>query len=229
MLILALETSMTACSACIWDDGHSVVHDSLQMKHGHAEALAPLIDRLQKSSGIPWAAFNRIAVTTGPGSFTGLRVGLATARALSLALDIPAVGVTATRALAASVSYGQKDLGSVLTLIDTRRGDFYGELFDVTMLQSLCMPTVFSTHALFDLIRTHRKRAPIAICGDTSAFDLPDDLAPFCRIVETVTWPDPTAVARLGTQEVPSGPPTPFYIRPPNATPAAHGGQLRPG
>ncbi len=89
MLILAIDTALDACSAGVLDTdaGKLIALESQPMKRGHAEALMPLIARVIKQAGIAFASFDRIAVTTGPGSFTGLRVGLSAARGIALAAD----------------------------------------------------------------------------------------------------------------------------------------------
>src|SRR2546421_190197 len=95
MLILAIDTALDACAAGILDTdaGKLIALESQPMKRGHAEALMPLIAKLMKDSGIAFAGLDRIAVTTGPGSFTGLRVGLSAARGIALAASKPAVAV----------------------------------------------------------------------------------------------------------------------------------------
>src|SRR4030088_619787 len=96
MLILGIDTALDACAAGVLDTdaGKMIAQESLPMKRGHAEALMPLIARVIKESGIGFAALDRIAVTTGPGSFTGLRVGLSAARGLALAAGKPAIGLS---------------------------------------------------------------------------------------------------------------------------------------
>src|SRR6201747_259930 len=105
MLILAIDTALDACAAGVLDTdaGEMIASESQAMKRGHAEALMPLIGRVMKDSGIAFATLDRIAVTTGPGSFTGLRVGLSAARGLALAADRPAVGLTTLAAYAAPI------------------------------------------------------------------------------------------------------------------------------
>ena len=105
MLILAIDTALDACAAGILDTdaGELVAQELVGMKRGHAEALMPLIARVMKASGIAFARLDRIAVTTGPGSFTGLRVGLSAARGIALAADKPVVGVTTLTAYAAPI------------------------------------------------------------------------------------------------------------------------------
>ena len=89
MLILAIDTALDACAAAVLDTdaGKLIAQESQPMKRGHAEALMPLIARVMKASGIAFAALDRIAATTGPGSFTGLRVGLSAARGIALAAE----------------------------------------------------------------------------------------------------------------------------------------------
>lgn len=94
MLILAIDTALDACAAAVLDTeaGSLIAQESQAMKRGHAEALMPLIGRVIAQSGVTFANLDRIAVTTGPGSFTGLRVGLSAARGIALAANKPVVG-----------------------------------------------------------------------------------------------------------------------------------------
>src|ERR1700733_15733903 len=87
MLILAIDTALDACAAGVLDTDAArlIAQESQPMRRGHAEALMPLIGRVIRQAGIAFAALDRIAVTTGPGSFTGLRVGLSASRGLRLA------------------------------------------------------------------------------------------------------------------------------------------------
>src|SRR5438105_15944770 len=105
MLILAIDTALDACAAGVLDTdvGRLIARESQPMKRGHAEALMPLIARVINQSGVSFATLDRIAVTTGPGSFTGLRVGLSAARGIALAAGKPVVGLTTLTACAAAV------------------------------------------------------------------------------------------------------------------------------
>src|SRR5207249_5673816 len=126
MLILAIDTALDACAAAVLDTsaGGVISLESQAMKRGHAEALMPLIARVMKASGAAFAALDRIAVTTGPGSFTGLRVGLSAARGIALAAAKPVVGVTTLTAYAAPVvsDHGEHP---VIAAIDARHGQVY--------------------------------------------------------------------------------------------------------
>src|SRR6266700_7345174 len=126
MLILAIDTALDACSAAVLDTNASkiIAQESQAMKRGHAEALMPLIARVMQASGIAFTSLDRIAVTTGPGSFTGLRVGLSAARGIALAADKPVVGLTTLTAYAAPVV--SQDAGQpVISAIDARHDQVY--------------------------------------------------------------------------------------------------------
>src|SRR4051794_15696877 len=126
MLILAIDTALDACAAGVLDTdaGKLIARESLPMKRGHAEALMPLIARVIKQSGIGFAALERIAVTTGPGSFTGLRVGLSAARGIALAAAKPVVGLTTLTAYAAPVVSLNAEQ-PVISAIDARHDQVY--------------------------------------------------------------------------------------------------------
>lgn len=94
-------------------------------ERGQAEILIPMIERVMAQAGVTFPDLNLIAVTVGPGSFTGVRIGLATAQSLALAADKPLTGVSTLTVLAAQTGRG----GRILAVVDTKRGDFYGELF----------------------------------------------------------------------------------------------------
>src|SRR5258708_6670279 len=129
MLILAIDTALDACAAGVLDTetGRLIAQESQAMKRGHAEALMPLIARVIKASGVAFAALDRIAVTTGPGSFTGLRVGLSAARGISLAANKPVVGLTTLTAYAAPV-VSENGERPVIAAIDARHDQVYFQM-----------------------------------------------------------------------------------------------------
>src|SRR4029077_391399 len=126
MLILAIDTALDACAAAVLDTEASrlIAQESQGMNRGHAEALMPLIGRVIAQSGIGFADLDRIAVTTGPGSFTGLRVGLSAARGIALAADKPVVGVTTLTAYAAPV-VSRNGENPVVSAIEARHDQVY--------------------------------------------------------------------------------------------------------
>src|ERR1700734_2554509 len=126
MMILAIDTALDACAAAVLDTDAAelIAQESRAMKRGHAEAVMPLIGRVIEQSGIGFAALDRIAVTTGPGSFTGLRVGLSAARGIALAAGKPVVGVTTLTAYAAPI-VSQNAKHPVISTIDARHDHVY--------------------------------------------------------------------------------------------------------
>src|SRR5258708_15222597 len=126
MLILAIDTALDACAAAVLDTSANkiIAQESQAMKRGHAEALMPLIARVMKESGIAFTALDRIAVTTGPGSFTGLRVGLSAARGIALTAAQPLVGLSTLAAYAAPI-VGEDGEHPVLSAIDARHDHVY--------------------------------------------------------------------------------------------------------
>lgn len=130
MKILTLDTAMSACSAGVYDTKTGTLSSSLlPMVRGHAEKLVPLIQSVLIESGLDFSDLGLVAVTTGPGAFTGLRIGMSTAEALALSLNIPVAGVTTLSALAAAYFQSPKSGKALLVIIETKRSDFYGQMF----------------------------------------------------------------------------------------------------
>ena len=219
MLILAIDTALDACAAAVLDTRTSklIAMESQAMKRGHAEALMPLIARVMKESGLPFAALDRIAVTTGPGSFTGLRVGLSAARGIGLAANKPVVGLTTLSAYAAPiVSEGADE--PVISAIDARHDQVYFQVVSGNG-SSLVRPKV----------------APISEALEASRFGAPNLVGNAAKIlaerwpkeapapikVEAMAAPDITWVAWLGAAVDPdTAPAKPYYLRAPDAKPS---------
>jgi len=139
MPVLAFDTAQQACSAAISHAGKLLSHCHALMGRGQAEQLMPMIEAVRAQADIAYEELDLIAVTIGPGTFTGVRVGLAAARALALVQDIPVLGVGTLELLAqgqiravagagaqASASAG----GGIIAAIDARRGELYAQAFD---------------------------------------------------------------------------------------------------
>ncbi|MBM3518567.1 MAG: tRNA (adenosine(37)-N6)-threonylcarbamoyltransferase complex dimerization subunit type 1 TsaB, partial [Alphaproteobacteria bacterium] len=140
--ILALDTALAACSAAIWCAGRVAARRRDERGQAHAEALLPMIAGVLKEAGIGYRDLDALAVTIGPGSFTGLRIGLATARGLSLALGKPIIGVGTLEAVAEMAPFD----GSVLAVLDARRGEVYAQIFG-PMHQPLSAPQALTAAA----------------------------------------------------------------------------------
>ena len=220
MLILAIDTALEACAAGILDTeaGKLIAQESLPMKRGHAEALMPLIARVMQVSGIGFADLDRIAVTTGPGSFTGLRVGLSAARGIGLAAGKPVVGVTTLTAYAAPV-VSENAGHPVISAIDARHEHVYFQTVSGDG-GSLIRPQVAP---VADALEASRFGAPhlVGNAANLLAERWPADAPPPFK-VETLLAPDIAWVAWLGAAVSPeTAPARPFYLRAPDAKPAA--------
>ncbi len=130
MIILAIDTTMNGCSACLYDGASDKLISSknLEMSRGQAEHLMPMIDEVVKN----YNDIDIIAVTKGPGAFTGMRIGLATAKSLGLALDIPVIGVSTFEAVLNTylAIERRKDYDYYGVLLETKRLDYYFKMFD---------------------------------------------------------------------------------------------------
>src|SRR5665213_2857658 len=125
VILLALDTCLDACSVAVWADGRVLAGSSEPMRRGHQERLAVMAQATMAQAGTAFSALDRIGVTLGPGSFTGLRVGLAFAKGLGLALGRPVVGVGVLEAQAQGAG-----AGFVAAAVDARRGQVYLQAFD---------------------------------------------------------------------------------------------------
>jgi tRNA threonylcarbamoyladenosine biosynthesis protein TsaB len=216
MLILAIDTALEACAAGVLDTGAGklIAQESQAMKRGHAEALMPLIARVIKGSGVAFAALDRIAVTTGPGSFTGLRVGLSAARGIALAANKPVVGLTTLTAYAAPV-VSQNAEQPVISAIDARHDQVY---FQVVRGNggSLILPRVAPIE---EALGASRFGAPhlVGNAANILAERWPAHAPPPFK-VDAQAAPDIAWVAWLGAAVSPNtAPARPFYLRAPDA------------
>jgi len=216
MLILAIDTALDACSAGVLDTdaGKLIALESQPMKRGHAEALMPLIARVIRQAGIAFASFDRIAVTTGPGSFTGLRVGLSAARGIALAADKPVVGLTTLTAYAAPV-VSENAEQPVISAIDARHDQVYFQVVSGDG-SSLIRPRVAPIE---EALRASRFGAPhlVGNAAGILADRWPTDALPPFK-VDAQPAPDIAWVAWLGAAVNPdTAPARPYYLRAPDA------------
>jgi len=218
MRVLAIDTALAACSAAVLDTeyGGIVASESLPMLRGHAEALMPLLQRVMQQAGFGFADIDRIAVTTGPGSFTGLRVGIAAARGIALAAEKPAVGLSTLSAYAAP-HIASDERFPVVAAIDARHNHVYlqvfapgGSLFTAPRLAPLREAVKAAAEASSFIAGS---AAPLVAAGLTA-----DDPVPVA--VDASAAPDIAWVARMGAV-VPEelAPLKPQYLRAPDAQP----------
>jgi tRNA threonylcarbamoyladenosine biosynthesis protein TsaB len=219
MRVLAIDCALGACAAAVLDSdsGSIIASETRAMVRGHAEALMPLIARVMSNAEIEFRELDRIAVTVGPGSFTGLRVGISAARGIALAAAKPAIGVTTLAGLAAP-HIADDDTTPVVAAIDARHDHVYLQVFGRggrTLLPPRIAP-------LREAVRA--ASGPARIVG--SAADLiarawPAGERPPAKVDQRAA-PDIVWIARLGAvSSEAEGPPKPLYLRAPDAQPQA--------
>lgn len=206
MIVLGLDTCLNACSVAVVDGGRVLAHRSEVMARGHQERLAPMAQAVMADAGLPFAALERIGVTVGPGSFTGLRVGIAFAKGLASALGLPTVPVGALEALAA-----EGGEGLVAAAIDARRDQVYLQAFDAG--RPLMAPDALPLGQAAARIVELAMGRPLTLVG--SGAPLLADAAPAARVL-TPEGCDARKVAELAAARAPA-PLKPLYLRAPDA------------
>jgi tRNA threonylcarbamoyladenosine biosynthesis protein TsaB len=193
-----------------------VALDSEEMATGHAEALMPMIERVMKQVDGGFTSLERVAVSIGPGSFTGLRIGIAAARAIGLAAEIPVVGVSTLSAYAAPLINAEES-GVIAVGIDARHGAVFFQAFTAAG-RTIVLPRVISLKEAGRAIGS----GPVKLAGSGAAALAVEamSLGLKASIADMRSAPDVTWVARLGLAADPAtATPKPLYLRPPSATP----------
>ncbi len=215
MLVLAIDTAAADCSACLYDagEGRVLAERSETIGTGHAERLMGQIAEVLSQAGKSYADLDRVAVSVGPGSFTGVRTGVAAARGFALALNIPAIGVSTLEALAADalpLAQGRP----LAAAIDAKRGQVYIQHFDASGSAAGDPAAV----AVADAVAACGATAMIAGSGAAVmvAAGAPN---PVC--LETRSAGSIVTVARLAARRAPGAAPRPLYLRAPDAKPQA--------
>jgi tRNA threonylcarbamoyladenosine biosynthesis protein TsaB len=213
--VLALDSAGSACSAAVWQGGRIVAHRLAPMEHGHAEALIPMVQAVMAEAGVGYDDLDLIAAGTGPGSYTGVRVGLAAARAIASAAGKPLTGVSNFDAVVAACAPDRPDL----VAIETRRADLYIQLFTPTG-DADSPPTILAEAelaALFD------GTDHVLVAGDAAgrAADLLNAAGRAARTHPTARHADARFIAALAVdrwlQDDKTRSTEPIYLRPPDA------------
>lgn len=216
MKILSIDTAMAACSAAAVDTarGQPLAAAFTSMERGHAEALAPMVAAVMREAALDFASLERIVVTTGPGTFTGLRIGLSFARGLGLARGIPVTGVDSLTAIAANCGAGEFPL---LVAAAAGNGQCYAAQFE-DLAKPVVPPRIVAlAEAAAGLPRNAwiigtAAEAVIAASGRGDP-----------RRSRAGDVPVAANFAKLAVAGEPHGPPAPLYLRPPDARPQSPG------
>ncbi len=213
MNVLAFDCSTGACSAAVLADGRLLAHRAVAMQRGHAEALMPMVTAVLAESGLGWGEIGLIGVTVGPGSFTGLRIGLAAARGMALAGPLPVAGVGTALTMAHAVPAAELVGRRLLVAIDGKRADLFVQPFAAD-LSPLAAPAAMMPEAAASWLD-----GPLLLAGDGAA-----RLHAYCpnALLSSAIGPvDAAVVARLAVLHHRAGtalPPLPLYLRPPDVT-----------
>jgi tRNA threonylcarbamoyladenosine biosynthesis protein TsaB len=219
VIVLALDSSGAACSVALRDGaGGLLAHRFQALARGHAALLMPMLRDAMAEARIDFAGLALIAVTTGPGSFTGIRVGLAAARGLALASGLPILGITAFDALAAAVAPAERTGRTLLAAIDSRRDDLFVQGFAAG-----CSPLAAPAAVTPDQLAAIAPPGALILAGDgaeRAAASLAS--AGHSAILAAARLPDAADVATVALARWQPGerpaPPLPLYLRAPDAT-----------
>lgn len=220
MNLLAIDCATNACSAALWlNDGPGPVRHAV-MRRGHAEALMPMVAEIMEEAGLEFAGLDAIAVTTGPGAFTGIRIGLSAARGFALAAGLPVIGVTTLEAVAAA----QDSRGHpLLVALDSKRDDIYLQLFraDGAPVDG---PRALLPEEIEAILPAGEAVAVAGDMADRVVCELDTRLPPLVRLTGP-DLPDAAVVARIAVERWPATisaeAPSALYLRPPDAIPVA--------
>lgn len=215
--LLALDCSAGACSAAVRDGATLRAWARTAMDRGQAEALLPMVARVMAEAGLGFDALDAVAATVGPGSFTGVRIGLAAARGIALAGGLATVPVTTLEAVAAAVGPGE---GPLLVVLDAKRRDLYGQWFGADGA-ALAPPRAAAAEALW--AERPSGAAMVRLAGDAvAAVPVDPGVRPAVRIVVAGDLgPDARAVAAVAMGRLSGGaggPLAPLYLRAPDVT-----------
>ncbi|MGC9953857.1 MAG: tRNA (adenosine(37)-N6)-threonylcarbamoyltransferase complex dimerization subunit type 1 TsaB [Rhizomicrobium sp.] len=211
MRILAVDTALGACSAALLEGNRVLAHRLVAMERGHAEALAPMVEEVMHEANLAFKALDRLAVTVGPGTFTGQRVGLAFMRGLRAALGKPLVGVTS---LAAMAEQARAEAGAscAAAVHDARRGEVYLEVLGNPLSARLL--TFAEACSVLSGLSGRLILAGTAAARMAEALRIPG----LETQVSGIVAPDAVWVARLALSTEPGeAPPRPLYLRAPDA------------
>ena len=225
--LLAFDTAGAACSAAIWRDGAIRARRFEAMSRGQSERLLPMIEAVMAEAGITYPALDAIAVTCGPGGFTGVRIGLATARALALACARPVIGISNFEAVAAAVPEDARAGRDLVAVIDAKRSDLYVQVFSAApgAASGAALAPVTEARAIAPAdLDGFLPRGPLLLAGDAvavaraaleasgrdaivAAAPSQADAGQFAALAAARTLPDAGAP-----------PPAPIYLRGPDVT-----------
>lgn len=218
LILLALDTSANFCSAALYDCGQERVlsQKSENIGRGHAERLMGLLAEVLETAELEYKDVNRIAAVCGPGSFTGIRVGLATARGLALGLNIPVIGVNALEAIAFQHNNRENNTETpIVVALDAKRGELFAQVFSDSG-KHMTRPQAVAIDQISDFTPDQPFR--IAGSGSQAIINAIDEQS--CKVISDQTAAKIDDIAKLAAQMPDStNKPSPLYLRSADAKP----------
>jgi tRNA threonylcarbamoyladenosine biosynthesis protein TsaB len=212
-LVLSIDTAGPACQAVVSDRSRIISGQSVTMLRGHGEALIPMIEQVLADALITYDDLDRIGVTVGPGSFTGMRVGLAAARGFSATLNIPVVGIGTLEAMARS-DLLESDVDAVRCVaIDARNGLIYGQRFDANGV------AIEPANVMADLVFAASVQNGARLVGPATSIiaALARSAGKRITLGNTADVPSTAALAELSATSDVTEKPKPLYLKPADA------------
>ncbi len=228
--ILAIDTATNACSAAIWADGVIIGSRYEEMVRGHAERLVPMVAEIFNDAKCAIKDLDLVAVTSGPGAFTGIRVGLAAARGFALSAEVPCIGLTTLEAIAAKITWTP---GKLLVALDSKRKDVYFQIFEANGVPVTGADVGFPEQVGIIAAQHILAGTRVILAGD-AAIAVSEHLVRGGIYAEMsgIPYPNAEALAELAASKWSSGVPLmpvkPLYLRKPDAVLPHLGGRLRP-
>jgi tRNA threonylcarbamoyladenosine biosynthesis protein TsaB len=219
--ILAFDSSGACCSAALWAGGGIAARRLEPMSRGQAERLMPMILAAMAEAGCGFGDLTRIAVTVGPGSFTGIRVALAAARGLALASGLPVAGISSFDAVLESLPPSATAGRTVAIVMDSKRGDLFTQFYGRDR-RPLSAPAILPPESVL----AAAPGQPLIVAGDGVALVEPHLPAGAGITMVAVAHIDAAHVAALAARRNPSEllPPVPLYLRAADVTIAGRKG-----
>lgn len=205
MIVLCIDSAGAGCAACVWQDGKVISISSEKMERGQDARLVPLVLEVMKAANVSFDVTDKIAVTRGPGSFTGLRVGISAARGLGLASNKPVIGIDRF-----SIYEKQYPARAILTALDSRRLELFCKLSNSDDAQ-LLTPT--------EIAALLKKRPDLKIAGDAENILKPviQDSSLFLPKIEEEVVTGASIAAAISHNDS-DFLPRPLYLRQPDVT-----------
>ena len=218
---MALDAAGSACSAVVAHGESILSRRRVETEHGQAEMLLPLVDEAIGAAGLAAAALDLVAVTVGPGGFTGIRIGLAAARGIALASEAALFGVTGFEAVAAVLLCDGEGAARLLVALESRRADLYLQLFDRGG-RPLAPPLSAMPASLARMSGLSAGAAPLVVAGD-AAERAAAALPTACNVrIARGSTPDAHGAAIVAARAWAAGArgnaAPPLYLRPPDVT-----------